>query len=338
MTLAVPHPHRTGSHQRSARLAGSLLAQHVRQVKRADVIANEATAPIREAWEDLIGIMAREPTNILKVQQQVRATLHRGMNQTQLRIDKSLRTIAEDAHGEAAETWLRVLPKDTWLALAEFKTGRRGSLLEFLEDSRQSRGFFRRLLDTAIDYGKLLLGKHLPKKEFDSLVKKTVFPPPSAQKVDSILYADYGPDRKSWKQRFAGKGYDIEQVVAQVSSGMVEGKNVAEITKQIEPLFTNPKYGIYTSAARIARTESIRVTQTMQRESWEPVQDLIIGGEIHNPLDERTRPEHRERAGTKYYKPGYGPPGAPSYSEMPLCPDQANCRCCNTPLILGVDE
>lgn len=330
MTLLAPKLHQTGSATATSKAAAAFLRQHLAQVKQAERIANEATEPIRDAWESIIGIVARQPSSMADTEQRVREILKRAMRLTHGRIENDLRDLIDDAHTDASEAWLRLIPRETWLRLAMHKTGQR----EWIELHEGPKSFFSKLLGYAIDFGKLLTGQDLPKREFDSLVKKTVFPPPPEQKVEQILRGDSWPDRKTWPQRLAQEGFSFDKITSQISSGMAQGQAVAELTEQVRPLVNN----VYYRAARIARTEATRVSQTMQRESWEPVTDLIIGGQIHNPLDERTRPEHRERAGTKYYKPGYGPPGGPSYAEMPNTPDAPNCRCATTPLILGVDE
>lgn len=86
------------------------------------------------------------------------------------------------------------------------------------------------------------------------------------------------------------------------------------------------------------RHESIPVSGDEQLDMHERhAGDLIIGYQIHAVLDEQTRPEHRERDGTVYYRdPG---PGQKGMDEMPRPPREAdgnmawNCRCMLTPVL-----
>jgi uncharacterized protein with gpF-like domain len=73
---------------------------------------------------------------------------------------------------------------------------------------------------------------------------------------------------------------------------------------------------------------------------------LLIGYQVHATLDQHTRPWHKQRDGTVYYKnPG---PGQKGMAQMPNPPDEAadprerppgtphtawNCRCYLTPVL-----
>lgn len=176
-------------------------------------------------------------------------------------------------------------------------------------------------ISLVVDFAELIAGKELDEKSWLKRLKKIVFPPPSKVEVETILRSDRWPDRKTWPQRLQKEGLSFDSIVNQVSTSMAQGKNVKEITKDIEPLVNN----VRVRARRIARTESIRVAQTMQRETDKHVDDLVYGRQILSVGDERVRPEHKERHGRIYYKPGWGPAGAPEFGECPETPDAPNC-------------
>lgn len=193
---------------------------------------------------------------------------------------------------------------------------------------------FGKVLDYVIDFAELLRGKDLPKDNWLALVRKYVFPPPSKERVEEIMRSDRWPDRKTWPQRLQREGFSFDSIVNQVSTSLSQGKAVREVEKDIAPLVGNYRV----KARRIARTESIRVMQSMQREADQPVQELIYARQIKSVGDERVRPEHAKRDGTIYYKTGWGPQDGKSLAECPETPDAPNCRCVTYPLFIGVDD
>lgn len=95
-------------------------------------------------------------------------------------------------------------------------------------------------------------------------------------------------------------------------------------------------------ARRAARTFGLHVAHSAEQHAWDQLGDLIVGYQVHATLDEHTRPEHRRRDGTIYYKrPG---PGQPGLGRMPRPPVEAdgsiswNCRCFLTPVLLPLSS
>lgn len=72
------------------------------------------------------------------------------------------------------------------------------------------------------------------------------------------------------------------------------------------------------AAKRTVRTEGIRVATESNMAAYEELGDITIGYAIHAVLDEVTRPEHRARNGTIYYKYPVG--GQKGINEMPRPP------------------
>lgn len=85
------------------------------------------------------------------------------------------------------------------------------------------------------------------------------------------------------------------------------------------------------AAKRTVRTEGIRVATESNMAAYEELGDITIGYAIHALLDEATRPEHRARNGTIYYKyPVGGQKGISEMPRPPIEPDGSiswNCRC-----------
>src|SRR6185436_7618667 len=99
--------------------------------------------------------------------------------------------------------------------------------------------------------------------------------------------------------------------------------------------------GVRSSARRIARSEALRVAGAIQERAWDGLGDMAIGLQVRNPLDERTRPAHRLRHGSIYYKEPK--PGQKSIDEAPHPPIEPdgtiawNCRCVLTPVLAPPD-
>lgn len=163
----------------------------------------------------------------------------------------------------------------------------------------------------------------------DEVLQAVLFPPPSKKQINDALTTT------DWEDRFASLSRlisDGRAVLNQMIRGYADGENLQQLTKRIEPLVG----GIKASARRIARTEGMRVAENMQRRSWEPLGDLMVGVQILAVLDERTRPEHATRNGTVYYK--HPKPGQKSIAQLPDLPDAPNCRCMSVPVMAPPEE
>jgi len=137
----------------------------------------------------------------------------------------------------------------------------------------------------------------------------------------SMRAAEYGPDR-------------LANIVA---TGYALGKSQRDIATDVLPWVD----GLRWRGARVARTFGLAVAGRAQREMHEQVDDLTIGFMVRATLDERTRPAHRLRNGTVFYRqpdgsflskvPVPGPPGK-LLREMPHPPVEGdgslswNCR------------
>lgn len=127
-----------------------------------------------------------------------------------------------------------------------------------------------------------------------------------------------------------------EALAATIASGALRGLTAQELAREVRPLVQ----GVQTSARRVARTAGLWVAHSVEHAQWEELGDLVEGYQTHAVLDHATRPEHRKRDGTKYYRrPAAGQKG---FDEMPVPPLESprdggklafNCRCFNSPII-----
>lgn len=266
-----------------------------------------------------------------KFQQRLRSILYDEMlGQTVVLIRKQLEQSAQLGWQMGVDMYAECIPRDVWVKWAQWHLGIKESELSEMMMFRWAS----KAINVVIDFAELLRGSELPQDSWLKRLKKIVFPPPSKEKVEEILRSDRWPDRKTWPQRLQREGFSFDAIVNQVSTSLSQGKAVSEVEKDIRPLVNN----VRVRARRIARTESVRVGQAMQREAAESISDLTYGKQILSVGDERVRPEHKERHGRIYYKPGWGPPGGHDISECPETPDAPNCRCTTYDLIKGVHE
>ena len=163
------------------------------------------------------------------------------------------------------------------------------------------------------------------------LLRELVFPPPSPRDVFGVVYAG------DWRKRIEAQTSlaaprDVARIIQQ---GFVVGASMGDIAKAMLPVLN----GVRSSARRIARNEVLRTAHIMQAEAWSEVDDLIIGYQVHavdNGHSPTSRPEHRARHGTIYYK---NPKGSQKgLDERPFPPYEAdgkiahNCRCWLSPV------
>lgn len=123
-----------------------------------------------------------------------------------------------------------------------------------------------------------------------------------------------------------------DQAASTVWSGIANGFNRTEIAKALQPMLNN--YAV--AARRTARTEGLRVATETNLAVAEQLGTDVIGYQIHAVLDDRTRPEHRKRDGTIYYRePTSGQHAMGEMPRPPMDPDGSlafNCRCFLSPV------
>jgi len=153
--------------------------------------------------------------------------------------------------------------------------------------------------------------------------KVKVFKAPSEEKVTAWVENPgwfQGQDR-TWRDRFEAlsrKIADKDDLRNTLTRMYSEGATPDQIRRAIQPAVGNLK----ASAQRIARTETLRISEEAQRETYAQVGDLIVGIQVWATLDDRTRPEHAERNGQVY-----------PVDAAPMVPDEPNCRCFTSPVL-----
>lgn len=129
------------------------------------------------------------------------------------------------------------------------------------------------------------------------------------------------------------------QKLAQI---FVDGISSGKDRRQIATDLRNELGVTRAAAKRLTRTEGARVASESNMAAYEELGDMVMGYQIHAVLDERTRPQHRIRNGTIYYKEPVG--SQKSVTEMPRPPVEPdgtiafNCRCFLSPVFRPLDN
>ncbi len=171
-------------------------------------------------------------------------------------------------------------------------------------------------------------------EEWQQTLREVVFQPPSRVEVEQMIHTK-GPDGISWQGRFerlSSKITDLDRMSQELIVGYANGENLQQLKKRALPLVQ----GIQASAKRIVRTEGLRIAEQVQRRSWAGLGDMMVGAQVLAVLDQNTRPEHAARNGTIYYEKPTA--GQKSMAELPMLPDQPNCRCWSTPVLKAPKE
>lgn len=160
-----------------------------------------------------------------------------------------------------------------------------------------------------------------------------LLPGPSDDAIRRVVYA------AGWVQRLQSLTAlaQPEHLAATIASGAAQGLSALELARQVRPLVQ----GVQTSARRVARTAGLWVAHAVEHQQLEEgLGDLIEGWKVNAVLDHATRPEHRKRDGTVYWKRPR--PGQKGTGEMPHPPREYdgswsfNCRCWLSPELAAV--
>lgn len=157
------------------------------------------------------------------------------------------------------------------------------------------------------------------------LFAKLLFPPLSKGQVAYIVYKPV--HGLTWLDRLgnATKAASAKTLAPILIQSFSLGRTPRQVAQDLLPLVD----GIQSTARRIARTEGIRIANESGMEADDALGSLLIGKQILAQLDQNTRPKHRARHGTVYYKnPKRGQKGYDEMPRPPIDPDgstQWNC-------------
>lgn len=168
----------------------------------------------------------------------------------------------------------------------------------------------------------------MTQEEFEAFAKEVIFPPLTRSMIETIVESD------QWRKTFPGNKSKFNDPAFRdrLVNGIADGVDVEKLTNSIRDL----EAGVYWKARRTARTESLRVAEAAQRETWDDLTGMMDGVQILAVLDQNTRPEHAARNGQIYATQPQA--GELPMDELPMLPDEPNCRCWTTPVLAPPDE
>ena len=179
--------------------------------------------------------------------------------------------------------------------------------------------------------------KRIPPREFIALAHSVLFPPVKKRRARAMLKKSIWGDTLSWNDRLKKMGRNLG--FSSLVSDLVKSPHdvtIDTLTKIIAPAVDGAKW----QARRIARTESLRVANQAQRETWKPLSraGVISAVQIVATIDSATRDHHVARHGRIYSQ---RTPDGPFISDggelLPALPDEPNCRCWDSPILPGAD-
>jgi hypothetical protein len=310
----------------TARVAGYGLRQQVANLDHAEDLAGESESIIRRHWRAIVKRLAAydDPFGRFKPGEaaaDITAILAAMDRELEDAFVRNLGWLAVQSHTQTADTLAAQLPLN--------------SLKATLTEDESGPGIVKLLLGRSRlrvqNLASPLDNPDLSDTAKRDLMRELIFPPPDPRQVFGIVYAG------DWRKRLeANTKLAAPRGVARViQQGFVAGASQREIAKALLPVLD----GVRISARRVAHNESMRVAHTMQHQAWAEVDDLIAGYQIHavddghNPT---SRPEHRARHETVYYKKPRG--SQKGLDQRPNPPYEADgslahfCRCWLTPV------
>jgi SPP1 gp7 family putative phage head morphogenesis protein len=190
------------------------------------------------------------------------------------------------------------------------------------------------------DYWTFLQRKFVERANFkvsvDPDTARAIYNPPTANTALDIIRADFPAESGiNWEQRMQKlvSGVNPDKVAQIVARGIQNGENPIKVARVLRR-----ELQIYKSGAeRLARTEMLRISNKVAKDSWDDTfGDVIAGYQLRETLDSRTRASHAARHGDMYIKPKFQAsfPGAKDIALMPILPDAPNCRGTNSPVLV----
>jgi len=280
-------------HADEARLAAALQSVYDLGLERAEKSARAVAWLVEKEWRDLFLSAATKRIRSVHVREpQIR-------QQVQTLLTSQLTSEVRQAYIGTWQAFVDRLPARYWGYLAELKRSKKP----------------KKVAEAELEFGDGPEGD----------VEAALFRPMSPERVSAIVKSPV--EGVTWEKRIAAlsrRAMNFDAIAAELSKGIAEGKNPRAMVTSLMPFVDGYRAG----AARIARTETLRVHNQARQETFESFKDVMAGQRIVETLDERTRPHHQERHGTIYVEPEYESqfPGARSMSEWFDLPDEPNCR------------
>lgn len=311
------------------RLAASWHQRHIEIVAKADAIAAAVGKRIDAAGRKIIGYATTGEANAATYHA-IKREWARVIQDLLLYLDPVMRSMIRYSDRDAKDRLAVLVPRGWWRMLFP-------RMRESITEAGPARG---NAFDKLFGPGAFTAGAEpalrgqgtLSDEEYAKLVRQTILPPLMESDVEAIVKSPNPHTGDSWQKRLtdlSNKVKSPDALAGEIVTGMANGENVQQIRDRVDQQVGK----LNGSSQRIARTEARRVAEMANRKSWESLGELLDGAQIIAVLDERTRPKHAARNGT-IYRIG----GVPRFEDLPILPDEPNCRCTAAPVLKTPSE
>lgn len=359
-------------------LAAHAGTRQVEAVLQADRAANAVDRSIGATWQSFLALLkqAKGQPHLLGIVREKSHRIFAGLvPSTKETLGRHFGNMALWGHRTARQNLIKTLPT-SWLAAMVLRRAKSGSVLRptsehlgqlelskvrgsvdypppwrhtrlLLEGDRP--GIIQLALDAlsnlyALDFASDLrepARDELSEDDAKALFARILFPPPSEQKVKSILDTVLGGTTwyQALDQNARAAEFGPDNVAATIAQHFAAGESQREIAKAVLPYVDGVRY----RARRTARTFGLAILNASQDAAHEAIADITVGQQVHASLDQWTRTSsdpdknHRMRNGTIYHvHPGAGQKGMDKAPNPPAEYDGElawNCRCYISPVL-----
>jgi len=292
-------------------LAEAFKIEAIRSIDIAEEGVTRITGITEQLWFQILkGLQTTDSRSYKQNVIHFRGVFTKYLSAMRVRTEGTLLRIASTSYTRIFNAWSNTLPSVYWkLAFPD------DPAIVLLE-AEQIFG------DTKRDIEKPKAPKPKYKKGSKKTVKQASEPPNSKRVLEIVRSNDWEKRFDKWSNLVTSK----DKIAKAIASGVASGKSTEEVAKKVLPHVKR----VHASAIRIVRTESARIHNQMAEETFKQFDSIIGGYQVLNPLDERTRPYHAQRAGRIYWKDQRR---KWNVSNRPELPDAPNCRCTYAPVL-----
>lgn len=298
----------------TSKVAAHIGTQHIETIDFLDHEAERAVAIIDDVADELAALMKHHPVLIQHHVSLVLETLPKRVGKS---LYDSLLKCGERSAEGVAIALVRGLPP-AYLPM------------DITTQESVAGGILKAIIGTAAvakQAVKFVAGKEpvVTKQSFKKKLLSLILEPIKKAVLEKIVLG--GAKAIAWLMRHVRTSISPQRIARIIIDGISKGYDRVMIARELR----NELGATKAQAKRIARTEGARVATESNMAAFEELGEMVLGYLIHSVLDERTRPQHRARNGTIYYKEPTG--NQKSVSEMPRPPIESdgsiawNCRC-----------
>ena len=319
----------------TTRIRRSTKAFTVKRDARLRAVDAPLTRWLTGVERELAGIMATHSGTARQLEQKLVPVLDDVQTDGAAEMEKLLRRTWHWGWDTATADFIAVYPMEYWVrrhlplnrmaVTEEFLPATDEAIDNLLEDA------YHAATDAGIDR---ILSGEATEEEAREIVRQLEFAPPSEDFVTTVLNETVADDGMSAMKRIVTvTETDKRSLLDTLVTGFSEGLNIAKMTPAIRQYVGNVHY----KAARIARTEGVRVAQAGLDKTWDEAGDIVEGMQWFSALLPQTRPDHAELDQKIYHKTsgGYIADDGSSLPRNPLGP---NCLCWTSPVLPDFDS